>query len=183
MPVFQIDVEKSFGSAFWTNRYFVTAASIENAHEGAAIILDREVQFHREDIVFTKYRTRTVTEGDDVFIITPVSVSGAQAPSGPYLPLFNVARVDISVAGFGRPSRKFYRIGLCAGDVIPGFGFDVSLRNLVASEMAQMITETNANASFLCDADVDLWDTPTVFTPIAMRQLRRGSKRSTEPVL
>lgn len=183
MPLFQIDVEKEAFGNFWTNRYFVTSTSIENAHEGAEVIWNFEAAIHREDITIVKARTRTTTVGDDVFIVEPLALPGGIPPSGAFMPLWNVVRVDIKVAGFGRPSRKFYRVGLCAGDQIPGFSIDASLVSIIQGEMDNLVPNTNAVGAFLCDADTDLWDIPTVFSTIAMRQLRRGSRRPTLPVL
>jgi len=183
VPLYKIDVEKEAFNNFWTNRYFVTSTTIENAHEAAEVIWTFEKTIHREDITIVKARTSTAVAGDDTFIIEPLSLAGDIAPSGPYMPLWNVVRADIAVEGHGRPSRKYYRVGLCAGDQIPGFSIDASLVGIISTAMSGLITDVNAVGANLCDADVDLWNTATVFNKIAMHQLRRGSRRPTTPVL
>ena len=184
MPLFKVDTEKSYGSEFWTNRYIVEAGSIENAQEGGLIIIEQEREFHRTFINFTKLRVSTFTPNDDVFIITPYNADGnLVASSGGVLPLFNVMRVDLAVEGFGRPSRKFYRTGLMAGDVTLDFTVTGDAINTVVPAVEEMISQLQFNSSPLVDVDGQAITSAVSFGLIAMRQLRRGSRRRTEPVL
>lgn len=184
MPLFKVDTEKSYGSEFWTNRYIIEAGSIENAQEGGLIIIEAEREFHRTFVNFTKLRVSTFTPNDDVFIVTPYSADGNLVPSsGGVLPLWNVVRVDLAVEGFGRPSRKFYRTGLMAGDVTLDFTITGDALNVVVPSVEAMIAELQSNASPLVDVDGQNIASSVSYGLIAMRQLRRGSRRRTEPIL
>lgn len=183
MPLFAVDVEKTFAGEFWTNRYVVNTTSLANADEAADIIVTRERSFHRVDIEFTKVRTRTLAAGDDVYSSRPIGADGLLASNGPYLPLFNVVRCDFSVEGGGRPSRKYYRLGICAGDVLTNFNVANAIVSAVEAGTAGMIAELEANASPLVDVDAQVIVEPTAFSTIGMRQLRKGSKRRTTPIL
>jgi len=183
MALYQVDVEKSFGGEFWTNRYVINSSTLENADEGADIIVARERIFHRESVQFTKVRTRTFVAGDDTYSSRPLSGSGEVPPSGALLPLFNVIRVDFPAEGGGRPSRKYYRIGICAGDMADDFIVNNTILSLTESGLAGMIAELAGNATPFVDVDGQELSDPTAFATIAMRQLRKGSRRRTEPIL
>lgn len=183
MPLYQIDVEKQFGGEFWTNRYIVNTSGLANADEAADIIVQRELEFHREGFTFTKVRTRTFAPGDEIYSSRPLGSDGQLPPSGPLLPLFNVVRVDFPAEGGGRPSRKYYRIGITAGDLANDFIVNNTILSIVEQSTAAMIAQLNANASPLVDVDGQILTDPTAFAQIGMRQLRKGSKRRTEPIL
>lgn len=183
MALYHVDVEKTLVGEFWTNRYVVSTTTLSNADEAADLIVSAERAFHREDITFTKVRTRTVAPGDDIYSSRPISAPGLLATSGPYLPLFNVARVDFIAEGGGRPSRKYYRMGICAGDMVVDFTLPNAILSALEGSLAALIGDLEANASPFVDVDGQALSDPTAYAAIAMRQLRKGSRRRTEPIL
>lgn len=178
MPRFKVDIEKLFNGEYWTNRWFVDAASLTEAEEfGVAVILQNERTFHFSVVTFTKVRVSDVIEGTDQFITTPSNQPGLLAiGDAQILPLFNTVRVDLR-AGFGRPSRKYYRAPLTEA-VVNGDTLVATYANTVADAMDSILTTINV---------VDPQNTPitqaTVFPQVQMRQLRRGSRRRTTPVI
>lgn len=177
MPIFKVDIEKQLGTEFWTNVYYVDTASLTDAHTVGAEIVVAERSIHRNDVLFTKYRTSDMVPGTDQFITEPLNVYGALAVASPHLALFNVLRVDLGV-GIGRPSRKYLRGVLLEGDV--------SFNDIEAGSLALFQTDY-ADDLELIEELVDIDGQPiidcTVYPKVAMRQLRRGSRRSTTPVI
>jgi hypothetical protein len=94
-----------------------------------------------------------------------------------YLPLFNVMRVDLSPA-MGRPSRKFYRIPVPEsaqdnGQFVAGWTSGIN-GNFIPQLLA---------VNGLCDESGNDIVTIGMSPTVGMRQLRRGSRRRTQPVL
>jgi len=116
MPVFKVDIEKQYGTEFWTNVYYVDAASLTLAHAVAAEIVNAEQEIHLVSVNFTKYRTSDLLPDTDQYISTALNSPGERGFAGDPLPLFNVVRVELSV-GIGRPGRKYLRGILCEGDI------------------------------------------------------------------
>jgi hypothetical protein len=183
MALYKVDVEKFKDGEYWTNRYILSSTTLENAVEGSDIIVEGERAFHRTGVAFTKVRVSSAVENDLVYSSRPLTNSGLLEDSGPYLPLFNVIRADFPVEGGGRPSRKYYRMGICAGDVVVDYQVSSSLVILMESELTAMLAALGGNASPLVDPQTQEIDGVAVFDRIAMRQLRKGSRRRTEPIL
>lgn len=183
MPGYQVDIEKSMGGEFWTNRYFIDRGNVNNAALAAMEIVSGERSFHRVGVTFTKLRVRSKVVGDEEFVTIPLNQPGLLATSGPFLPLFNVVRVDVAVVGGGRPSRKYYRIGLCAGDLEPGVGKITTLAASINGLVEAMMEAVSSGGGSILDPDNQVWDSAATFSDVAMRQLRRGSRRRTEPIL
>lgn len=177
MPLFKVDIEKQLGTEFWTNVYYVDAASLTAAHAVGAEIVVAERGIHHVSVVFTKYRTSDTVPGTDQYITEPLNVTGARGPSTPLLPLFNVVRADLGV-GIGRPSRKYLR-GVLMEE-------DITFNNIDATPLALFDTDY-ANDLELIEELVDVDGQPiinvTINPQVGMRQLRRGSRRSTTPVI
>ena len=115
--------------------------------------------------------------GTDNFITTALQLFGERAPNGEYLPLFNVIRVDFST-GIGRPSRKFLRTPI--GELMSQGGLlDV---NTLADINNNYVAPLVGLAGFV-DVDGEQITGGAAFRPIAMRQLRRGSKRRLQPII
>lgn len=181
MPLYQIDVEKQMGMEFWTNRYLVRAASLTAAAEGGSRIVAAERDMHTARAFFTQYRARTVAKNDGLFVNVPVAQSGLRAADTSYLPLFNVMRVDFQVAS-GRPSRKFYRFPLQEGDVNDGV-IGAGLVSSISDRLSDLIAAMADANTPIVDPDDQDWLNLAIYTPVGMRQLRRGSKRKAKPIL
>lgn len=183
MAVFKIDIEKHLGGNPWTNRYLVRASSVAEAENAAAPIFAAEVAIHRAQITFDKYRVSDIVEGTDNFTVVPFAEPGNVPKNGAFLPLHNVMRADFPAQGGGRPSRKYWRIGLCAGDVVSDFTIDSTLVTLATNTWNTLIALLQSEGVPLVDPDDQMLLGCTVYPAIAMRQLRRGSRAKTEPIL
>ena len=177
MPVFKVDIEKQLGTEYWTNIYYVDAESLTAAHAVGGEIVTAEQGIHANSVTFTKYRTSDMVPGTDQFITEPLGTTGARNPSTPLLPLFNVARVELGV-GIGRPSRKYLR-GVLAEQ-------DIDFNTIIPATVVEIQTDY-ADDLELIEELVDVDGQPIIdcvaYPLVAMRQLRRGSRRSTTPVL
>lgn len=173
MAVFQVDIEKRLVGERWTNRYFVDAETIAAAHVTANVIVDTERTVHGSAVEFVTVRTSTVTEGDNVYISEPLFGFGEVSLTA-YLPLFCVVRVLFGGTG-GRPYYKLYRGCLeeanVSGSVLEA-GVTLAFVELCASLSGLITTGLG-----------DTLATGVVDPRIAMRQLRRGRRRKTTPIL
>lgn len=175
---FQIDVEKVLDNEYWTNRYLVDSASINDARIAGNAIVAAEQAITKSYVHFTKFRVSDFTPGNDNFIIVPIDEPGGlTGASTDYLPLFNVVRVDFQ-APLGRPSRKYLKLPLVEGEVS---NQQVS-SGLIAGVESDYISALLAVDDF-CDPDGQHFVTGTVNQAVAMRQLRRGSKRRTTSII
>lgn len=174
MPVFSLDIEKSIGLESWTNRYFVETSDFSSAVTLGQLFVDAERVFHTNVVTFDRYRIATITPNDDQFVITPLAVPGQRAPGGSLLALFNAVRVDFS-KGFGRPYRKYYR-GVLDEETVNFQGISGTLITLVENGLSNI-------SGYNRTMDGTVLGTPVVIPQVAMRQLRRGSRRRTTPIL
>lgn len=177
MPRFQVDIEKSALGERWTNRYFVEAADLTAANAMGSALVTVEKSFHRAWVAFNTLRVRTAVQGDDLYTITPLTGTGAVAgTTAASLPLFNVLRIDLGAAA-GRPSRKYYRGVLQVEDQAAGALDPAAYLNAVQG------LETILEGGNLVDVDGQVLLTVAPHQRVGMRQLRRGSRRKTEPIL
>jgi len=183
MAIFQCDIEKVLNGEYWTNVYHVEADTLAIASNMAGEIAVAERTFHLQAVQFTKARIRTATEGDEIFVTRPLNFAGTVPVTSPIIPLFNTIRVDIQ-ATEGRPSRKFYR-GCLAEDKIDGMVVLDQVRDFVAQNLDSLITGNQGGAVPVNWVDVDGQPLValSVFQPVQMRQLRRGSRKRTTPVI
>lgn len=178
MAVWKVDIEKFYLGEYWTNVYYVEAATLDDAALIGNDIVPIEESITNSAVLFTKFRTSDLTPGTDVFTTTIINEQGDIAESPAImLALFNVVRFDLSVP-VGRPGRKYIRgslseAGVAFNDVIPASitfyndNYAVPLAALagVVAKDGQEITSV------------------TTYPKVGMRQLRRGSKRKALPVL
>lgn len=173
MAVFQIDIQKRLGNEFWTNRYFTDAAILAEAHVNAQTVMNQERSFHGDAVEFVSYRTSTIAEGDDVFLSSPISLFGAVS-FGNYLPLFNVVKVQLTTAGT-RPYFKLYR-GCLFEENTTGSLIDAATVDLVGDGISGMIDIITSGLGVLFGGYA-------VNPRIQMRQLRRGKRKRSGPVI
>lgn len=183
MPIFKVDIEKRLDGEFWTNRYFLQAGDLSTANAEANNLLMAEEAFHRVGVQFLKMRVSDIVPNTDNFIVTPLGSNGQVAKNGSYLPLFNAARVDLSTSGVGRPSRKYYRLPLCAGDVVADYQFASALAGVITTELNTAISNLSLSGTPLVDVDGQVLNSVVAYVNIGMRQLRRGTKQRTNPIL
>jgi hypothetical protein len=181
MPIYQIDIEKSFSpttgnTVYWTNVYHVNTADLASAITAGNSIVTLEKTIHANATTFTKMRTRNTSDLAQAGTITPLTGTGGRAATNP-LPLFNVFRIDFGVSS-GRPSRKYIRGPLGSGDSTNGAVTSTTVTTIQNSFIAPML-----NLNVVTDPQGQPWLNGTVWPYVGMRQLRRGSKRKTTPVI
>ena len=182
VAVYQIDIEKSYlpstGSlVYWTNVYHVEAASLSAASTSGANIATIEKAVHQTTVNYTKMRVRPYGVPGNVGTIVPLTGTGARTAVDS-LPLFNVWRVDFAVA-VGRPNRKYLRGPIAEGDQASG---------LISPSITSTILTTNyinplLALGVLVDTQGNSVTSGNAWPYVGMRQLRRGSKRKTTPVI
>lgn len=181
MPVFQVDIEKQLGLEFWTNVYYVRGVDLAEAVTAGQVLANMEVQIHKPAVTITRFRTRTTTVGDEVYNTTTVGLIGEASAAGDYLPLFNTYNAVLSTPQ-GRPSRKYYRLPVSEGEQASGLWIQGAAVNIAVSIDAARIQLQSAGTPW-----VDLDDQPILIVgydrSVGMRQLRRGSRRRSTPVL
>lgn len=175
--VVQIDVQKLQSGEYWTNVYHIDSADVGDGDAAASLIVAAERLIHSTGVAFSKVRIATYPVSDGEFIILPLSGTGSRTFSGGQLALFNVARTDISV-GRGRPCRKYYRAPIYEGDQEDG-ALTIAFRGVVDTALNDLIGDLPT----LCDPGGTRWVEATTAVAVGMRQLRRGSRRRTEPVI
>lgn len=181
MAVYQVDIEKSFNpttstTVYWTNVYYVNAADVASATTSGQSIVTLEKTIHGTTVAFTKMRIRLAALQVSPGTIIALSGNGGRTANNP-LPLFDVVRVDFSVAT-GRPNRKYLRLPLGSADNSAGALVAGTVTTVQNSYMTPLI-----NMNVVCDTQGQPILSGSVWPYVAMRQLRRGSKKKTTPVI
>ena len=178
MALWNVDIEKLYAGEYWTNRYIVSALTLADAATVAESILDLEQNIHRTIVLFTKVRTSDQTPNTDVYRVRSVNEFGElEIAEGQRLPLWNVLRVDFST-GSGRPSRKYLRLPIYEGDIVDGQFNSGFMSTMGTGYSVPLLAVTGFE-----DVDGEAFTESTVMPFMAMRQLRRGSKRRTTAIL
>lgn len=177
MPIFQLVIEKKFGEEYWVNDYYLEATDIDDANSKSGPIVDAERSIHRVGVVFTKYRVSTVVPDDGIFRNYNINLQGQKSIGGEMVALFNVLRVDVTAAS-GRGGRKYLR-GVLGEEEI---NFNVIIPSAVSTYETMYCNVLDA-LDYLVKKDGVELDDWSVFPFVAMRQLRRGSRRRTTPII
>ncbi len=179
VPALQLDIEKVYQNEYWTNRYLLDGAlgdaAVTTARE-TIIAAERAVTY--SGVLFTRTRLGTLLPGDDQYSIGQLNLPGLRSQGAAKLfPLFNVIRVDFST-GFGRPSRKYLR-GCLLGAEVDGPSVAAGTITLVTNNFVTPLV----NEQVYVDPQGDNITAGSVSALVGMRQLRRGAKRRSTPVL
>lgn len=183
MPLFRVQVFKTHplnGDREWSNDYFVRASTLTLASGAATTIRIAEQAFHNVATIFTKSRTSSVTPHDDAFVTEIVNEPGTRTNPSNNLPLFDVVRVDMSVVGGGRPSRKYYRLPLGTSDVA-NLVVDSTLRSTIDAALSALIADLNTAATPWVDPDDQEINDAAAAEKVGMRQLHRKRRKKTTP--
>lgn len=182
MPIYQLDIQKQFETEFWTNVYYVDAPALLDARDTGPYFLTAERTFHASLVNFTAVRVRSVQQGDDEYVTNSITLPGlVPTQNADLLPLFNVVRVDLPVST-GRPSRKFYRGVLRDADAQSRV-VNPAKRDQIQQALNDLLADLNAVGVAWTDLDGQPITGAAVQVPVAMRQLRRGSRRRLNPII
>jgi hypothetical protein len=173
-----LDIQKSWGGEYWTNRYILDVVDIPSGVTVADSIVGWEKDITLNIIEFVSYRLSDMIPGTDSYLVVPLTGFGERSVASQGLPLFNVLRVDFGV-GLGRPSRKYLRGVLVESDQSAlGQLETASITEFAAAYVAPLVAITQ-----YVDVDGQPIISGAVHPKVGMRQLRRGSKRKLEPVI
>ena len=178
MPLVSVDIEKQF-NVIWTNRYIVEAPDLAQAVVQSNLITSAEAAIHTAQVTILRHRVSTFIEGDDTYQIVVDNIQGARASNLEYLPLWNVVRCDFTAVGGGRPSRKYLRLPITEPDQVGGV-LTPTFRALINQSYVAVLLDEDVGYR---DVDGQAFSGGATFPQVAMRQLRRGSRRRTSPVL
>jgi len=165
------------GDRFWTNVYNVNATTLAEAVAWANTILATTMSEQLGNM-FSVVRTVVNHLADDTFASTPLSIPGGA--SGSFLPLFDTIKVNVSVAGFGRPDYKFIRGWLQEASTEDGLITDAAIA-VVQGIFEGLIATSTAAGVDIVDSAGNVWETPAVQQAVQMRQLHRRRKKVVAP--
>lgn len=177
MPIFQGDVQTKMGPVYVSNIYHLSTTTITAAHALVKEIAQVQAATFPAFWSIDSVRTSTPAPDDGVFISETVSYPGTRTPTGQQLPFFNRFRVEFA-CNVGRPGVKFL-VGPAEGDV-NGSDFE----NATIAEFAEIYVGAlfEIEGLTLCKPDGTTFQSGALQRAVGMRQLRRGSKR-TSPVI
>lgn len=177
MPRYKLLIEKQMLGEYWVNDYHFTATDLDDAESKAGPIIDAERAITGSAVTFTQYRISTVDPDDGIFRTLALNEPGEVSFVASYMQLWNVVRVDFAAAS-GRAGRKYLR-GCLSEDSVQ---FDI----LTPAEVAAVQTnycDPLVALGYLEKPDGVLLTDSVVNSKMGMRQLRRGSKRKTTPII
>jgi hypothetical protein len=180
MPIFAVQVFKTHplnGSREWSNVYHVRCGTSLIAIGIAGEIVTAEKAFHNVSTTFTRARASSITPGDDDFQTQVYNEPGERTDPSQNYPLWDTVRVDITVVGGGRPSRKFYRLPLGETDVV-NLVVDGTLRSTIDTALEALRVSLDTATTPLVDLDDQEWQDVAAAPNVQMRQLHRKRKRS-----
>lgn len=170
--LFVADIEKMFQGEYWTNRYCLAVADVAAGVTIAQQIVACERNITAGDVLFTRLRVSDAVKGTDNYAIHNINQFGLRPVDPSLLPLFNVLRVDFSTFGAGRPSRKYLRGVLGEGNI----AFNTINATTIEFYESNYVTPMLAIDSYV-DVDNQAFSAGSIYPFVAMRQLRRASKR------
>jgi hypothetical protein len=181
MPDFYAQTYKTHVAGKWSNVYRFSADNLAVAVSEVLPILEPfERSLLHPQVSLKAIRFSTVTAHDDVFEIIPLNEAGTSSDAGDLIPFFNCVRVDISVIGGGRPSRKYYK-GLLTETLITGMNINSGTVDFVSDAVNDFIAAMNDAGHAVKDNDGQAWDVASAFTAIQMRQMHRKRRRRVTP--
>ena len=176
MPVLQLDIEQKYSADYISNRYWILATDIPDGLSKGLVIANLHRTLFTSGFVVSGIRVSTPLEGDNLFGTMPLNLPGTRSTSGSPMPPWNRFRVDFQ-HGFKRPLRKFL-IAPQTGD-ISGDSFQSATIAYVNENYCVPIV----GLEYVVDRSGALVESASLNPVVGMRQLRRGSKRKTTPII
>lgn len=177
MPIFNIDVEKQYLGDFFSNRYQVNTTDILSARALADDFVQAERSVSLVTVLFTKVRTSDTNPDTDAYFTDPINQFGAIAGIDDCLPSFCRVRVDFGTENGGRPCRKYLLPPVPEVSQVNG-----TLTGTYSTTIRDSYVAAILSIGEYCDPDGSAIVSGSVFPRVAMRQLRRASKRK-NPVI
>lgn len=176
MAVWEISIEKQLGGEYWINVYHGDVADQAAAQALGFQIATIESSVHQSTVTFTKYRVRQVGQLAGPGTVYPLGFPGTNGAADS-LPLFCVQRVDFAVP-VGRPSRKYLKLPVFEAAQSNGTFSQDHLTSINNSYSTPLL-----NLDGLSSNDGQTFVAIAANPVVGMRQLRRGSRKRTTPVI
>jgi hypothetical protein len=184
MAFFRVQVFKSIAGnpREWSNTYRVQATDLATVAAVLSDICNQESHLYLDNVNVTRARASDEDPETDEFVIHTANIIGDRgtAESGDWLPLFNCFRVDLDVAGGGRPSRKFYRGPLLESDQAEGI-VNGGVATNIETQVAEIITLFTTGSAPWVDPQGQVITTPHCLPNVQMRQLHRKRRKAVTP--
>jgi hypothetical protein len=178
MTIYQISIQKSVESRFWTNRYWVNADTISNAQDAGDDIVAAEKLIHAAYVDFISMRTSLATEENpSVYLVKPLSGEGGRTVTT-VVPLTVCLRVLLQ-KGPGRPDVKYYRGCVQASDIADVATFASTFISGLNSGFCEALKDVVGLTTQAGTAYANIQASPR----IAQHQLTRGTRKATQPVI
>lgn len=162
------------------NRYIVEAADVTAAAAAVDPIVTAEKVIHSGDVAFINGRVADRIPGTDVYISLPLSGVGTAGDATQQLPIVLTTNVQFIVAGFGRPSRKFYHACLNESFQDGGQWVDSYATNVLAA-LTTLISDATAAGAPIVDPQGQAWVTPVFRKLVGTHQFTKRSRRVSPP--
>lgn len=181
MPDFIAQTYKSHPAGKWSNVYRFGAATLAEAQADMVDVLeDLEIPLLHSTVTLDAIRISSAAPGDDIFAIIPLGVAGTSSDGGDLLPFWNCARVDMSVIGGGRPSRKWWK-GFLTESLVTAMQITSGAVGVLNTAFNAAIFTANDLGHAFHDPDGQDWDVAVTQATVAMRQMHRKRRRSPAP--
>jgi hypothetical protein len=185
MTIFIVDITKqhSVNLMEWGNRYLVRATDLTEAASAVPFLTDLEAGMHQATVNILQARVRVFAPGVAPYISIPIDAAGTVGETGPEMPAITTINVQVVVAGFGRPSRKFYHgfYGTSAMHLTVSQQWTDTRVNAAQSLLQTAIADLGTNATPLVDPDDQEWtDAVIVRKVFGSHQFTKQSPRPPE---
>lgn len=182
MPDYIVDITHQYGAVLyeWGNRYIVHANDLTDAASAVPLIVAQETLFHSEAVAYIQARVATVEANDGVYVTIPLGDFGQITDLAVPLPAITTVNIEVQVAGFGRPGRKYYHPFLSAayGSTTVPFTWLNSYLEEVQNDVITMIDNLTTNGTPLVrDADHEWLQAVTVHRVFGYHQFTKQSPR------
>lgn len=181
MPQFIIQMFKTHPESNrpFSNTYRVTAADLVEAASGGDIISVFEQTMFDAATTIQYARVSTAAAGDDSYLTRVYGDSGSSGVTSQGEPLFNTFRVDVNVAGLGRPSRFHYRNVHEVEHT--GREVDSTRRSEITALFNGLIADLGENGTPLVQEDGDVLSSANTYPFVTQRSLHRRRRKKVAP--
>lgn len=185
MAIFIVDITKQHQVNLmeWGNRYLVRATDLTEAASSVPFFTDLEQAVHQATVSIMNARVRLLDPGDNPYVSIPIDAVGLVGETGPEMPAITTINAQIVVAGFGRPSRKFYHgfYGTSAMSLTASQQWTDDRLNGLSGALLSAIEGLAGNATPLVDPDDQEWTEAVIVRKVfGYHQFNKRSPRPAE---
>ena len=177
MPVYKVDIQFKLNTEYWTNVFYASHPSVFAAKLWVDNLVEAMQDSVQNSVIIDKARITPAPFVANTFTDYPIGVNGTGG-STPPAPLFNVVRFVFGKA-VGRGVSHYWRGGVTPSNI----GADGNFSGAAQAFNTSKAEAIGALSPPPCDRQGNVYTTFSAAPTVGMRQLRRGSKRRTTPVI